>query len=161
MNQLTRQFSLSVLLALSAITAITLACTGCGGHGCSPGIAVPGAAFTLSVSPASRSVTQGQTADYTITATSSGGFASPVAFAVSGLPAGATADYNPPSIMPTPGGSHDTVTITTAGGANPTPAGTYTLTFTGAGGGIQRQTSLTLVVTAVPPQTGGLNGTIQ
>jgi len=54
--------------------------------------------ITLTLSPSSRTVDQGQSATFTVAVTSTGGFAGPVTFAVNGLPAGATASQSPSSV---------------------------------------------------------------
>lgn len=150
------------LIAIFAAAAALITVAGCGGSNTySPdfqGGANPGPSFTLSTGPASNTVVQGQSAVYTATISSSGGFSSSVALSVSGLPTGATAAFSPTSLVPAATGMDSTLTVTTAGGSSPTPAGTYTLTISATGGGITRQTPVTLVVSS---NTGGLNGTIQ
>jgi len=99
--------------------------------------------FTLSESPSSQSVTAGGSAAYTVTVTPGTGFSGNVALSVTGgLPAGASASFNPASIA-TSGSS--TMTVSTSAS---TPAGTYTLTITGDTGVFTRTTTTTLVVTA-------------
>ena len=73
------------------------------------------------------------------------GFNSSVNLSVSGLPAGATASFNPASV--TPAGS-STLTITTAGGAVP---GTYTLTITGVSGSLSHSATVSLTINPPPP----------
>ncbi len=102
--------------------------------------------FTLSVSPASLSVQQGNQGTSIITATVSGGFNSAIALSATGAPTGTTVTFNP-STIPAPGAGNSTMTITV--GAS-TPTGTYPITITGNGGGVQRTTTVTLTVTAVP-----------
>jgi hypothetical protein len=89
--------------------------------------------FSISASPASRSVAAGNSTTYTVTITPSGGFTATVALSVSGVPAGATASFS---------GS----TLTIATGRNVKPA-TTTLTITGAGGGKTHSTTVTLQIT--------------
>ncbi len=81
--------------------------------------------FSISASPASRTVQHGNSTLYTVSVTPSGGFSGIVALSVSGLPAGATARFIPASIT-TSGSS--TMMVTTA---NSTPRQSYTLTITG------------------------------
>lgn len=99
--------------------------------------------FSLSASPASRTVTQGASTTYTVTETPSGGFTGSVTLAASGLPTGATAAFSP---NPTTGAS--TLTVTTA---TTTPTGSFTITITGTSGTLSHTTTVTLVVTG----TGG------
>src|SRR3954452_2672303 len=58
-------------------------------------LAPPSPSFTLSASPTTRSVARGSGTSYTISVVPSGGFAGPVSLSLSGLPAGATAAFNP------------------------------------------------------------------
>ncbi|HEX2686262.1 MAG TPA: M4 family metallopeptidase [Kofleriaceae bacterium] len=99
--------------------------------------------FSLSASPASRTVVQGTSTTYTVTETPSGGFTGSVTLAASGLPTGATAAFSP---NPTTGTS--TLTVTTA---TTTPTGSFTITITGTSGTLSHTTTVTLVVTG----TGG------
>ncbi|HET9184274.1 MAG TPA: protease pro-enzyme activation domain-containing protein [Candidatus Angelobacter sp.] len=98
--------------------------------------------FTLSVSPTSQTVNQGQNIGYGITVGSSGGFKAIVALSVSGLPAGTTATLSPSSVQ---GSGLVSLSITTSFN---TPAGTYTFTITGTSGPLVHTTTGTLVVTA-------------
>ena len=99
--------------------------------------------FTITASPAQLSVSQGGTGAATLTTTVSGGFSSSITFTASGLPTGATAAFAPVSIA-APGAGSPTITITTA---NATPAGSYAVTISAAGGGIIKTAILTLTVT--------------
>lgn len=96
--------------------------------------------FSLSASPSSQTVTAGGSTAYTATVTPSGGFSGTVTFSASGLPAGAGASFNPPSVA---GSGSSTMTVTTSGA---TPPGSYTLTITGTSGSLARSTTVTLVV---------------
>jgi len=105
--------------------------------------------YTISASPASLSVQQGNQGTSTITTTISGGFNSAITLSASGMPSGTTVSFNPNPI-PAPGSGSSTMTITV--GAS-TPTGTYPITVTGNGGGIQHNTTVTLTVTAAPTMT--------
>jgi uncharacterized membrane protein len=105
--------------------------------------------FGLAVSPSSQSTTAGNTATYSVTISRTGGFTSAVALSVSGLPAGSTASFDPPSPV---AGPTTTLRISTS---TTTPAGSKALTLTGTGGGKTRTASLTLVVH--PATTPGFN----
>jgi len=99
--------------------------------------------FSVSASPASQTVVQGNPASYTATVTPSGGFTGPVSLSLSALPTGASATFNP---NPVPNGSGtSTLSITTSAS---TPAGSYLLTITGTSGGLTHSTTVTLVVNA-------------
>jgi subtilisin family serine protease len=107
-----------------------------------PGCGAPVADFSLSVSPTSQSVVQGSTTGaYAVNISRTGGFTGAVTFSTTGLPAGATATYNP---NPASGASSSLTIATTAS----TAAGTYPFTITGVSGSLTRTTSATLVVTA-------------
>src|SRR5271165_5114319 len=106
----------------------------------------PSQSFTLSASPASLSVVQGNQGTSTITSTISGGFNSAISLSASGAPSGTTVSFNPNSI-PAPGSGNSTMTITVG---SSTPTGTYPITVTGNGGGIQQNATVTLSVVAPP-----------
>jgi len=103
--------------------------------------------FSISASPSSLSVTQGNQGTSTITTTVSGGFNSSISLSASGVPSGTTVSFNPNPI-PAPGSGNSTMTITVG---SSTPTGTYPITVTGSGSGIQRKTTVTLTVTAPQP----------
>ena len=102
--------------------------------------------FTISASPASLSIAQGNQGTSTITTTISGGFNSAISLSASGVPTGTTVSFNPNPI-PAPGSGSSTMTITVG---SSTPTGTYPITVTGNGGGIQQNVTVTLTV-VVPP----------
>src|SRR5439155_13308669 len=101
--------------------------------------------FSVSASPASRTVLQGNSTTYTVTVAPSGGFSGTVTLGASGLPSGASASFSPPTIT---GSGSSTMTVTTSGS---TPPGTYTLTITGTSGNLTHSTTVTLVVTGPSP----------
>ncbi|WP_446211652.1 M4 family metallopeptidase [Micromonospora sp. IBSANI012] len=100
--------------------------------------------FSVSLSPTSGSVTAGGSVSTTVATATTSGNPQTVTFSASGLPTGATATFNPTSV--TSGGS-STLTIATSAS---TPAGTYTVTVTGAGS-VNRTAAYTLTVNG----TGG------
>jgi hypothetical protein len=82
--------------------------------------AAGGGNFTLSASPVSLSVAQGNQGSSTITTTVSGGFSSAITLSASGAPTGTTVSFNPGTIgAPGRGSSTMTVTVGTS-----TPLGT-------------------------------------
>ena len=85
--------------------------------------------FTMSASPASLSIQQGNQGTSTITTTISGGFNSAISLSASGVPSGTTVSFSPNPI-PAPGAGSSAMTITVGA----TPAGTYPITVTGDGG---------------------------
>ena len=99
----------------------------------------PSPDFSVSASPSSQSVIPGASTTYTVTA--SGGFNGTVTLSASGLPADATASFNPASVA---GSGSTTMTVTTSA---TTPAGSSTVTITGTSGALMHTTTVSLVVT--------------
>jgi hypothetical protein len=99
--------------------------------------------YSLSLTPASVTVTAGSAASYTVNIARSGGFAGSVTFSVAGLPAGASGTFTPNPA--TANSSSLSITTTTA-----TAAGTYPFTVTGTSGTLSHAASGTLVVQAAP-----------
>jgi hypothetical protein len=102
----------------------------------------PPADFTVSASPASQSVKQGQSTNFTIPISRTN-FASSVDLSVAGLPIGAGGVFTDD---PTTAAS-STLSISTSSSGSITPVGTYPLTITAVGGGLTRTASATLRVT--------------
>ena len=100
--------------------------------------------FGLSATPASAIVQQGNQGSSTVTAVS-GGFSNAISLSATGMPSGTSVSFHPQTI-PAPGSGTSSMTITV--GSN-TPAGTYPITVTGTGGGIQQNTVVSLTVTAL------------
>src|ERR1700761_2617982 len=108
--------------------------------------AAPAADFSLSVMPASVSLTSNGTAStVSVLATAVNGFSGSVAVAITGLPAGVTAQ--PSSLTLTPG-TAATLSLTAAAG---TAAGSATATLTGKSGALTHSASLAISVVAPPP----------
>ena len=99
--------------------------------------------FSLAVSPQSLSVTIGAAGQpVQLTATALNGFTGNVSVALSGLPAGATA--NPASLSLTPG-TPQSVTLTAGNNA---PAGSANVVFTGTSGSLTHTATLALTVSS-------------
>jgi uncharacterized membrane protein len=98
--------------------------------------------FSVSASPASSNVAPGLSANYTVNVAASGGFNSAVSFSVGGLPAGASATFNPTSVT---GSGSSTLTVNTS---TSTPTGSYTLAITASSGSLVHTASVTLNVNA-------------
>ncbi|HKF20284.1 MAG TPA: hypothetical protein VKE93_01870 [Candidatus Angelobacter sp.] len=98
--------------------------------------------FTLSASPSSVSVTQGNSGSSTITVTPSGGFTGSVTLSASGLPSGVTASFGT-----NPTTSTSSVTFTASSTAT---TGTATVTITGTSGSLTHTTTISLTVNATP-----------
>jgi hypothetical protein len=96
--------------------------------------------FTVSATPASQAVMAGQSATFTATVSPSGGFSGAVDFSVTGLPAGATGTFAPPTVV---GGGSTSLTIATSAA---TPSGSYPLVIRGTSGPLTRTANVTLVV---------------
>jgi len=106
------------------------------------GPAQPG--FSLSASPSSVSVQQGNSGSTTITSTVTGGFNSAVSLSASGQPSGVTVSFNPGSF--TSGSGSSTMNITVA---STVAAGTYPITVSGTSGSTVETTTVTLTVTGL------------
>jgi len=102
-----------------------------------------GPGFSLSASPASVTVAQGNQGTSTITVTVNNGFNNSIALTSSGAPTGTTVSFNPQT-LPAPGSGTSVMTITVG---SSTATGTYPITVTGTGGGTQNNTTVTLTVT--------------
>jgi hypothetical protein len=87
---------------------------------------------------------QGTQGSSTITTAISGGFNSAISLSASGLPTGTMVSFNPQTIA-APGSGNSTLTFMV--GLN-TPMGTYAITVTGNGGGVQQSVTVNLTVTA-------------
>jgi len=96
--------------------------------------------FSLSATPASRSVLPGAGTTYTATVAPITGFTGTVSFDVAGLPAGASAAFTPASVS---SAGATTLAVSTSAA---TPVGTHPLTITGTSGPITRSTTVTLSV---------------
>ena len=107
--------------------------------------------FSLTATPASRTVTAGTSTTYTVSVAPAAGFTGSVSMGASGLPAGASASFSP---NPTTGTS--TMTVTTTGS---TPAGSYPVTVTGTSGSLSHTTGVQLVVQAAPTPSFTLSST--
>jgi hypothetical protein len=100
--------------------------------------------FSISASPASRSVKRGASTTYTTTVTGLNSFAGTVNLTVSGCPALSTCTLSPTSVTLPPSPANSTLTVSTS---KKTPTGTSTLTITGTSGALHHSTSVSLTVT--------------
>jgi len=94
--------------------------------------------FTISVSPSSVEINQGESTTVVITVTKTSGTAKPVTLTLIGLPSGASYSFNPSSVTPT--GS--SVLTINAGSAK----GTYTLLVKGTADGVEKTATFTLTI---------------
>ncbi|MGA1999909.1 MAG: Ig-like domain-containing protein [Terriglobales bacterium] len=121
----------------------TLTITGVSGsltHTTTVTLVVTAPDFSLSPSPASQTVTQGNPTSYGVTINPTNGFAGQVTLSVTGLPTGAGGSFSP-----NPATASSTLSVTTSA---TTPTGTYTLTISGVSGGLTHTATVTLVVAA-------------
>src|SRR5215469_10131695 len=105
--------------------------------------------------PTYQNVTPGGTGTYTITVTAIDGFAGTVEFSTSGLPAGATASFNPPTVT---GSGSTTATIATS---SSTPNGSYSITLTGTSGSLLHAGAVTLNVGPAGTNFADFTGSVQ
>jgi subtilisin-like proprotein convertase family protein len=102
----------------------------------------PQPTFRVSVDPSSATVSQGQSASFTVSTAAVAGFTGDVTLSLSSVPAlaGATASF---SANPVAAGGASVLTLSTS---TATAAGTYNLTITGTSGTITKTTSASLTV---------------
>jgi subtilase family serine protease len=103
----------------------------------------PAPGFSLSASPASVSVAQGNSGTSTITSTLTGGFNGAISLTASGQPSGVTVSFSPNPIA-APGSGNSTMSINVA---STTATGTYNITVTGTSGSTTATTNVSLTVT--------------
>jgi len=96
--------------------------------------------FSLSGSPASRTVAQAGPTSYSVSISPIGSFSGQVTLSVSGLPGGASGSF-----APNPATASSTLSVTTS---TSTPLGTSTLTITGVSGTLTHTTTVSLTVAA-------------
>jgi hypothetical protein len=96
--------------------------------------------YTLSASPSSVTMTQGDSGQSTITVSPQNGFSGSVNLTASGLPSEVSASFSPNPVTAT-----STLTLTASSTA---ATGTVTVTITGSSGGLTKTTMLSLTVNA-------------
>jgi hypothetical protein len=109
-------------------------------HSAAVTLAVAVRDFAVSASPASVTIYRGQTASYTVTVSTLGGFTGNVTLALSGAPSSTSVSWtgNP---VTAPGNA--TLRVRSTGS---TPRGTFTLRITGTSGSLSHQVTVTLIV---------------
>ncbi|WP_433002739.1 M28 family peptidase [Kribbella sp. CA-294648] len=105
-----------------------------------------GSDFSVSLSPASGSVAQGNSVQTTVGTATTSGDPQSVQLSASGLPAGATATFAPSTVT---SGSSSTLTLATTAS---TPAGTYQVIVKGTGA-VSHQATYSLTVTGTSTGT--------
>jgi autotransporter-associated beta strand protein len=109
--------------------------------------------FGLSVSPAAQTVNLGaKNTSFTLTVTTNSGFSGTVTFGVSGLPANASAAFNPASLNAA-GSSTLTVTV-----SSNTPGGNYTLIISATNGNAVAGVMASLTIAGAPGAVLTWNG---
>jgi hypothetical protein len=98
--------------------------------------------FSLTANPSALSVNQGAGTTATISTATTLGNAQSVSLSATGLPAGTTATFSPPSVT---SGTNSTLNLTTN---MTTPPGTYAINVTGTAASGTRSTSIALTVIA-------------
>ena len=160
--------SSTMTVGVNSLTApgdYTLVVTGTGStatHTTTVGLTVtvaPPSDFSISASPSSLTVAQGENGTSTIGTAVLSGFAQSVSLSASGQPAGTSVSFNPASVT---AGASSTMTVSVGSGTTP---GGYTITVTGTGASATHTTTVGLTVTTPPPgvvnggfETGSLSG---
>jgi hypothetical protein len=106
--------------------------------------------ITLAASPASQSVLAGNSTNFTVAVTTNSFFTGTAALGITGLPAAATAGFNPASL-----GQSGTSALTIQTSTN-TPSGAYPLTIYATNGASVVTTNVTLNVTGLSALPGTL-----
>jgi uncharacterized repeat protein (TIGR01451 family) len=100
--------------------------------------------FQLTATPPTQTIAPGNNADYNLTLTPSSGFTGQVALSITGLPAGASAVFNPASVNITDAtAKSSTLSVMTNGS---TPVGTYPLTINAISGSLQHTAIVSLKI---------------
>ncbi len=102
--------------------------------------------FSVSVSPLSAEISQGDSAIYTVTINEDGDFDQSVTLVTSGLPSGASPGFSPSSGKPV---FTSTLTIDTKESISP---GSFTVTIDASGGGKTHSATVTLIVKEKPQE---------
>ncbi len=135
---------------LALFSALTLLLTACPATSTVPKVTPD---FSIAVSNAAPSIEEGATTTVTLTVTSTGGFSDQVAFSITNPAEVTTASFNPATTT-----SSTTLTLGSA------TAGTYSMPITATGGGITKNDTVTLTVTAgsapPPPATSTISGKV-
>jgi len=104
----------------------------------------PSPDFSLSASPTTLSIVQGESGTSTVTVSDLNGFTGTVNLEVSVTPSGPFASLSPETVT---GSGTSTLTVNTG----TAPAGTYLLTITGTSGSLTHTTTVTVTITTPPP----------
>ncbi|MEM7813718.1 MAG: PGF-pre-PGF domain-containing protein [Candidatus Aenigmatarchaeota archaeon] len=105
--------------------------------------------FTVSVSPASRTIDQGKWSTATVTVTSIAGYTNYTALGkvLPGALAGkVNVSFAPVSVVPPPNGTN--ISVANISVASNAPTGSYAINFTATGGGLVRMAAFSLTISA-------------
>lgn len=149
--------ALLLALVVALVPAATLAASG-GQSATSVNTAKVVKGIAVALSPSSRSLDQGRSTTFAVTATSTGGFTGPVTFTVAGLPAGATAAWSPSPVV-LESGSNAQVTLTIAT-ATTTTVGKFDFTVKGASGTVQSNAAPGQLQVQEVKRTFGVTGSL-
>ena len=105
--------------------------------------------YQLVAAPASQSMAAGSSTNFTVAMTTNSSFSGSVTFGVTGLPAGANANFSPSLNVP----GISTLTVNTISN---TAGGNYTLTIAGTNGGFVVTTNVVLSLSGVAVNPGTL-----
>jgi len=113
------------------------------------GVTSPVGTFSLSATPFTATIKQGSTTSFNLAVKSSSGFSSPVSLAAKNLPGNRVLSgtgWQPTSVTPAPNGTaySNFILVTDTG----TPTGTFTITLQGTSGGVIKETTVQLTVSA-------------
>jgi|GEM_PF-1361442 len=106
--------------------------------------------YQLSAAPSSQSLAAGNSTNFSVTMTTNSVFTGSVTLGVTGLPAGANANFSPPSLS-APGTSMMTINT-----ISNTASGNYVLTIEGTNGSFVVTTNVTLSLSGVAANPGTL-----
>jgi beta-glucanase (GH16 family) len=116
--------------------------------------------FAIAATPASRTIGQASTTTYTVTVSAIGGYSNAVVLGATGLPADASAIFNPASVA---GSGSSVLTVSTS---ITTPLGSSTLTISGSDGSLTHSATVGLTVAAfsitgtITPASVGAGATV-
>jgi hypothetical protein len=130
----------TVLTIIAPLGTNTITITGTSGslvHGVTAKLIAGNADFSVSASPASRTVTSGKSTTYTAKYTPALGFSGTVTWSVSGLPSGVSGNFTP---------SGTGTVLLTINTAKSTRGGNYILTLVGTSGALHHSTTVSLGV---------------
>ena len=148
--------ALFLVLVVALVPMVTLAASG-GQSDALANAAKVSKGITVTLSPSSRTVDQGQSASYTVSASSVGGFTGQVTFSAVGLPTGAAATWQSSSVVLSSGGTAQaTLTVATA---PTTPVGKTDFTLKATSGTTQVSSQAQLHVLEAN-RTFGVSGSV-